>query len=62
MIDYHDDPEYDLKRDELERFLREMGELTEARSVLPANDDYVSLDLILQEMQTAGVELAWRPI
>jgi hypothetical protein len=49
-------------RDELERFLREMAELTEARSVLPANDDYVSLDLILQEMYTTGAELAWLPI
>lgn len=62
LIDYHDGPDYDLKRDELERFLREMAELTEARGVLPANDDYVSLDLILQEMNSAGVELAWQPI
>lgn len=62
LIDYHDGPEYDLKRDELERFLSEMAELTEARAVLPANDDYVSLDLILQEMSARGVELAWRPI
>ncbi len=62
LIEYHDGPDYDVKRDELERFLREMAELTEARDVLPANDDYVSLDLILQEMATAGVELAWRPI
>jgi anaerobic magnesium-protoporphyrin IX monomethyl ester cyclase len=62
LIEYHDGRAYDLKRDELERFLREMAKLTEARTVLPANDDYVSLDLILQEMSTAGVELAWRPI
>jgi anaerobic magnesium-protoporphyrin IX monomethyl ester cyclase len=62
LIDYHDGPDYDLKRDELERFLCEMAELTEARNVLPANDDYVSLDLILQEMNAAGVELAWLSI
>jgi hypothetical protein len=62
LIEYHDGADYDVKRDELEQFLREMAELTEARAVLPANDDYVSLDLILHEMSTAGVELAWRPI
>ena len=62
LIEYHDGPDYDVKRDDLERFLREMAELTEARRVLPANDDYVSLDLILQEMSAAGAELSWRPI
>ncbi|WP_203906780.1 B12-binding domain-containing radical SAM protein [Rhizocola hellebori] len=62
LIEYHDGPAYDLKRDELERFLREMAELTEARNVLPANDDYVSLDLILLELAASGVPLAWRPI
>ena len=61
LIEYHDGPDYDVKREELERFLREMAELTQARKVLPANDDYVSLDLILQEISAAGVELAWRP-
>ncbi len=62
LIEYHDDPDYDMKRDELEWFLREMAELTEARGVLPANDDYISLDLILQEMSAAGAKLAWRAI
>jgi hypothetical protein len=62
LIEYHDDSDYDLKRDELERFLREMAELTEARRVLPANDDYVSLHLILQEMSAAGAEPSWRAI
>jgi len=62
LVDYHDGPDYDAKRDELERFLREMGALVEARKVLPANDDYVSLDLILQEMLSDGADLAWRPI
>ncbi|MFI6070270.1 B12-binding domain-containing radical SAM protein [Actinoplanes sp. NPDC051343] len=62
LIDYHDGPEYDVKRTELERFLHEMGALVEARTVLPANDDYVSLDLILQDLNSNGADLVWRPI
>jgi hypothetical protein len=61
LVEYHDRPDYDLKQAELERFLREMAQLTEARTVLPANDDYVSLDLVLQEMSTVGADLRWRP-
>lgn len=62
LVEYHDGPDYDIKRRELDAFLGDMAALTESRGVLPANDDYVSLDLILQEMSETGARLAWRPI